>query len=311
MKRRNILQLGLASFASGLCHDVRCTSLFADQGVGQKPPFMISLAQWSLHRTIRAGELDPLDFAKTSKQTFGIDAIEYVNQFFMDKATDQAYMAELKKRADDHGVKSLLIMCDNEGHLGDPDATKRRKAVENHFKWVEAAKFLGGHSIRVNAHSRGTFEEQQKWTADGLRQLSQFAQPLGMNVLVENHGGLSSHGQWLAGVIKMVGMENCGTLPDFGNFTISRGPEPVVYDRYQGVQELMPFAKAVSAKTMDFDSEGNETTIDYPRMMAIVLDHGYHGYVGVEYSGRNFSEFEGIAKSKRLLERIAANIAAK
>jgi L-ribulose-5-phosphate 3-epimerase len=267
-------------------------------------PYKISLAEWSLHRAIRdEKKLTNLDFAKVAKEEFGIEAIEYVNQFFADKANDEVYLADLKQRAEDHGVKSLLIMVDREGNLGDPGEAARAKTVDNHKKWVDAAKFLGCHSIRVNAGSKGTYEDQQQLAADGLRSLSEYAAPLGMNVIVENHGGLSSDGAWLAGVMKMVDMENCGTLPDFGNFYIERGENPKLYDRYKGVEELMPFAKAVSAKTYDFDDSGNETTIDYMKMMSIVLSHGYSGYVGIEYEGKNLPEYEGIRKSKELLEK--------
>ena len=268
-------------------------------------PFKISLAEWSLHRAIRDQKtVEHLDFAKVSKEEFGIEAVEYVNQFFKDKARDQSYLAQMKQRAEDHGVKSLLIMVDGEGQIGDPDERKRAQTVENHKQWVDAAKYLGCHSIRVNAGSSGSFEEQQKLAADGLRRLSEYAGAAGLNVLVENHGGLSSDGSWLAGVMKLVERDNCGTLPDFGNFFISRGDNPREYDRYKGVEELMPFAKAVSAKTHDFDADGNETATDYARMMKIVLDHGYNGYVGIEYEGGKLSEFDGIRKSKALLEKM-------
>jgi L-ribulose-5-phosphate 3-epimerase len=272
-------------------------------GADRKLPFMISLAEWSLHRTLFAKKLDHLDFPKTAKQDYGIEAIELVNQFFKDKARDQAYLAEFKKRADNVGVKILLIMVDGEGSLGDPDAAKRKEAVENHHQWIEAAKYFNCHSIRVNADTQGagSFDEQMDRAADGLRQLSQFAGKHGLNVVVENHGGLSSNGQWLAGVMKKVNLPNCGTLPDFGNFQIREGE---VYDRYKGVAEMMPFAKAVSAKSHDFDEEGNEVHTDYPRMLKIVLDAGYHGFVGIEYEGEKLGEPEGIRATKALLERI-------
>ncbi len=271
-----------------------------------EPLYKISVAEWSLHRTLFAKKLDHLDFAPFIKKTFGIDAAELVNQFFADKAKDRKYLRELKKRADDAGVKILLIMIDREGALGDPDPKRRKQAVENHYKWVEAAKFLGGHSIRVNARSRGSYEEQQKLAADGLRRLCEFAAPLEMNVIVENHGGLSSNGKWLASVIRRVNMPNCGTLPDFGNFHLGGGRW---YDRYQGVKELMPYAKAVSAKSHDFDEKGNETRTDYYRMMKIVVDAGYHGYVGIEYEGRRLPEVEGIRATQRLLERVREKLA--
>ncbi len=270
----------------------------------KKEPFQISLAQWSLHKTLFGGKLDNRDFARAAKEDFGIDAIEYVNQFWKDKAKDAAYVAELKKRADDLGVKTLLIMCDGEGNLGDSDDQKRTTAVENHYQWVEAAKELGCHSIRVNAASnaRLSFEEQQKLAADGLRRLSEFAAPHGLNVIVENHGGLSSNGAWLAGVMKLVDRKNCGTLPDFGNFRVSNSEE---YDRYKGVDELMPFAKAVSAKSHDFNEAGDETHTDYFKMLDIVVKkHGYHGYCGIEYEGSQLSEADGIKATKKLLERV-------
>ncbi|MFN9717184.1 MAG: sugar phosphate isomerase/epimerase family protein [Planctomycetota bacterium] len=267
--------------------------------------FEISLAEWSLHKAIFGKKIDNLDFAVTAKKEFGIEAIEYVNQFFKDKAKDEKYLAELNKRAADQGVKQLLIMIDGEGNLGDPDNAKRKTAVENHHKWVEAAKTLGCHSIRVNAGSSGTYEDQMKLAADGLRSLSEFAGKLGLNVIVENHGGLSSNGEWLAGVMKMVGLKNCGTLPDFGNFRVKDGE---MYDRYKGVTELMPFAKAVSAKSHDFDEKGNEIHTDYFKMMKIVLAAGYSGYVGIEYEGSKLDEFAGIKATKALLERVRAEV---
>ena len=262
----------------------------------QRPPlFKISLAQWSLHKELQGKKLDHLDFAKTAR-SFGIDAIEYVNSFFKDKARDAAYLKEMNTRAAGEGITQWLIMCDGEGNLGDPDDAKRGQAVENHRKWAEAAKTLGCATIRVNAASSGSFEEQQKLAADGLRRLTEIGASMNLNVVVENHGGLSSNGQWLAGVMKMVGHPRCGTLPDFGNF--------YEYDRYQGVADLMPFAKAVSAKTHDFDADGNDTNKDYRRLMKTVLDAGYHNWVGIEYEGEKLPEREGILKTKQLLERV-------
>ncbi|MGV3607771.1 MAG: TIM barrel protein [Planctomycetaceae bacterium] len=288
-----------AALAAGVATGMSSSMAFSEE---KQPLFKISLAQWSLHRTIFGGKLNNLDFAKAAKEEYGIEAIEYVNQFFKDKAKDQAYLADLKSRADGLGVKTLLIMVDGEGNLGDPDENKRKQAIENHYKWVEASKFLGGHSIRVNAASSGSYEEQRKLAADGLRRLSEFAATHGLNVIVENHGGLSSNGKWLAEVMKLVDMKNCGTLPDFGNFHD--------YDRYQGVTETMPFAKAVSAKSHDFDAEGNETHTDYFKMMKIVLDAGYHGYCGIEYEGGKIGEPEGIRATKALLERVLAKLSA-
>ncbi len=264
----------------------------------KKPLFKISLAQWSLNRAFFGKKLDPLDFAKIAKHEYGIHNIEYVNQFYKDKKKSDEYLKELKKRADGEGVRSVLIMCDGEGALGDADAKKRAQAVTNHHRWAEWAKFLGCHSIRVNAYSSGSEEEQMDRVADGLRQLTEFTAKLGLNTIVENHGGLSSNGKWLSGVMKKVDNPHCGTLPDFGNFGS--------YDRYLGVKELMPYAKGVSAKTHDFDAEGNEIHTDYPKMMKIVLDAGYHNFVGIEYEGSKISEPDGIRATKKLLDKILA-----
>jgi len=267
--------------------------------------FEISIAEWSLHKSLFDKKVSHLDFSKIAKEEFGIEAVEYVNQFFKDKAKDKDYLAELNKRAHDLGVKQLLIMIDGEGHLGDANAEKRKQAVENHFKWVEAAKELGCHSIRVNAGSSGSYDDQMKQAADGLRKLSEFGAQHGLNVIVENHGGLSSNGKWLTGVMKLVDLPNCGTLPDFGNFRISGDEE---YDRYTGVKELMPFAKAVSAKSHDFDEKGNETHTDYFKMMKIVLDAGYSGFVGIEYEGSKLDEYAGVRATKALLERVRSEL---
>ncbi len=212
----------------------------------------------------------------------------------------------MKRRAVGEGVWSLLIMIDGEGRLGDAEEAKRKQAVENHKKWLEAAAFLGCHCIRVNAESDGSPDEQARRVADGLRRLTELADPLGLNVTVENHGGLSSNGAWLARVIKSVGHPRCGTLPDFGNFTIKPGED---YDRYKGVEELMPLAKAVSAKSNDFDEKGNETRTDFLKMMKIVAAAGYHGYVGIEYEGEVLPEMEGIVATRKLLERVRTQLA--
>lgn len=261
-----------------------------------RPWFEISLAEWSLHRTIFSGKMTNLDFPKVAKQDFGIDAIEYVNQFFKDKANDKSYLKDLKDRCKSEGVKSVLIMCDGEGATGDPDQAARMKAVENHYKWVDAARFLGCHSIRVNAYSKGTPEEQARLCADGLAKLGEYSTKQNINVIVENHGGLSSRGDWLTGVMQKVNMKNVGTLPDFGNF--------YEYDRYKGVEEMMPFAKGVSAKTHDFGPYGDELFVDYTRLLDIVKAAGYRGRIGIEFEGDRVSEADGIRLTKALLERV-------
>ena len=291
MNRREFVASSMALGLSGISLGAVQTSKLFD----------ISLAQWSLHKAFFAKQKDAGDFAKIAKEEYGIHAIEYVNQFYKDKKNDEAYVKTLRKKADDAGVKSVLIMCDGEGQLGNAEEKKRKEAVENHYKWVEWAKTLGCHSIRVNAASSGSYEEQMDRAADGLRKLTEWASKLNIGVIVENHGGLSSNGAWLAGTIKKVGLKGCGTLPDFGNFRVSKDEE---YDRYKGVQELMPFAKGVSAKSHDFDDKGNETKTDYRKMMKIVMAANYHGFVGIEYEGSKLSEADGIKATKKRLEAV-------
>lgn len=305
--RRDFLKSSAQILGGAAAAAVLPSMAFADD----EAPFKISIAEWSLHKAIFAGEVDHLDFAKITKEEFGLDGVEYVNQFWRDKVTDAAYVAQMKQRAADHGVRSLLIMIDGEGRLGDPDATARATAVENHFKWVEAAAELGCHSIRVNAASEGDYEEQLELAVDGLTQLTLFAEQHNLSVIVENHGGLSSNGAWLAEVMRRVNHPHCGTLPDFGNFNLGGGEW---YDEYQGVEELMPFAHAVSAKSYDFVDDkplstvSGERELNYQRLLQIVYDAGYRGYVGIEYEGGQISEMEGIQKTKELIERAMAAI---
>ncbi|MCC5931757.1 MAG: sugar phosphate isomerase/epimerase [Cyclobacteriaceae bacterium] len=283
--------------------------------------FKISLAQWSLFRQFYAGEITNLEFPGITKTVFGLEAVEYVNQFFADKAKDMDYLKELKMRSGDLGIKNVLIMIDDEGYLAVADEKERIKAVENHYKWVEAAKYLGCHAIRVNAYTTDEDPEDARLAAiDGLSRLCEFAKPYDINILVENHGGFSSNGQWLASVMRGIDLDNRGTLPDFGNFCIKRTePEENTieawmntvcleeYDKYKGMKELMPFAFGVSAKSHNFDEEGNEKDIDYYRMMRIVKDAGYTGYVGIEYEGPG-DAYEGIKDTRNLLIKVGQEL---
>ena len=278
---------------------------------GDKPavpkalPFKISLAEWSYHESLFKRKLDHKDFAKLAKQDHQIEAVEYVNTFFKDKAEDAAYLKEIKNRADDFGVRILLIMCDAEGDLGAAEKAKRTEAVDNHKKWLSAAHALGCHSIRVNAYGTGTPEEHAAQVAESMHALALLADPMNLNVIIENHGGRSSDGQWLTSVMKKADHPRVGTLPDFGNFRID---DTTVYDRYKGVAEMMPYAKAVSAKCYDFDDKGEETKIDFHKMMKIVVGAGYHGHLGIEYEGTRLSEKEGVNAMKALLERVRGEL---
>ncbi len=303
MNRKRFLQIvGLAVFSVG--------TPFVSSLISQKNKndlfFDISLAQWSLHRSLREGRLDHLDFPAYAKNEFGIDAVEYVNQFFADKAENKKYLDEMNLRCEDLGIDQVLIMVDGEGRLAQSDEQKRLNAIENHYKWVAAAEHLNCQAIRVNLYGKGTASKAHSAAVDSLGQLSDFAQDYGINIIVENHGGYSSDGQWLAGVISEVGMKNCGTLPDFGNFCIESEAENCIeaYDRYKGVSELMPFAKGVSAKSYDFNKNGEETTIDFEKMLSIVYEAGYDGYIGIEYEGQQLSEDDGIKVTKILLQKV-------
>jgi sugar phosphate isomerase/epimerase len=314
LDRRDFLRRGTAALAVGALGP-----RFAAAG---PPAFRNSLAQWSLHRALygetpagtdrvtllrtdpdRAlnGTLHPLDFPVIARRDYGIEGVEYVNTFMFGHADDAKYLDELDRRARGEGVTSVLIMCDLEGALGDPDAAARTQAVANHEKWLRAAARLGCHAIRVNAESRGAPEEQARLVADGLHALAVKAEPYRLHVIVENHGGLSSRAAWLVAAIRQAGHPLLGTLPDFGNFDVSASEH---YDPYLGVTEMMPLAKAVSAKSHQFDAEGNESLVDFRRMMAIVRDAGYVNWVGIEYEGDGLSEPDGIRATKRLLERI-------
>jgi len=270
--------------------------------------FKISLAEWSVNRLIFSGKLDHLDFPLESKK-HGIHAVEYVNQFFMDKAKDKAYLSEMNTRCKNEGIEQVLIMCDREGTLGAKSLADRRQTVDNHKKWVEAAQFLGCHSIRINAYTEIPWSananeaaEAMKLCADGMRPLCEFADDYEIDVLIENHGGYSSDGKWLAGMLHMVDHPRAGSLPDFGNFVIqSKDGNTVSYDSYRGVEELMPVAKGVSLKPYVYDDAGNRSPLDYERMMRLVLSHGYHGHVGIEHGDRD-REWESIVEIKNILE---------
>ncbi|MCB0373601.1 MAG: sugar phosphate isomerase/epimerase, partial [Muricauda sp.] len=283
-----------------------------------KPEIKMSLAQWSIHKMIFDEGVDPYTFAEKASK-WGFEGLEYVSALYYKElqAADfseeamNSWVEKSKAESEKYGMTNLLIMVDGQGNLAATDAAERKAAAENHHKWVDAAAALGCHSIRVNLNGTQEPEEWIPASVDGLIQLATYAKEKGINVIVENHGGPSSNAQLLTEVMKKVGMDNCGTLPDFGNFCIKREAGDYYeskcleeYDKYKGVEELMPYAKAVSAKSYSFDAEGNETRVDYDKMMHIVLDAGYSGFVGVEYEGSELSEEEGILATKKLIEKV-------
>ncbi len=276
----------------------------------------LSLAEWSIHRALEKGELNAENFASIAKNDFGISAVEYVNSFYKEHATDAAFWKKMRRTADSLGVKSLLIMVDEEGDLGNSNTEERNKAVENHYKWIDAASILGCHSIRINAFGDGPKEAVQAAMVDALKQLCTYASKANINVLIENHGLYSADGQWVVEIMNQVDMANVGTLPDFGNWCTSHkwgSTEPgkectSAYDRYQGVSETLPFAKGVSAKSYGFNEQGEETVIDYGKMLKMVKNSDFNGYIGIEYEGSPLSESEGIRATKALLEKTWARI---
>lgn len=269
----------------------------------------ISLAQWSLHRSFRDGTHDPKQFASIAQNTYKLDAIEYVNGFFTDRSQDEKFWQEMRERASDVGVLNLLMMVDDEGDLGVADDASRKTAVENHYKWVNAASILGCHSVRVNAFGEADRSAYRAAIVDGMGQLAEYAAQSNIHIVIENHGLFSSDAALISGIIREVNMPNFGSFPDFGNWCLSakwgstQGDCEQAYDRYLGVKELLPYAKAVSAKSYNFNAKGEDTKIDYYRMLKIVKESDYDGYIGIEYEGVELGEHEGILTTRHLLEK--------
>jgi len=310
MKRRSFIKKSILSTTAIITtSEIAGRCAFGLNKNNNQQELKISLAQWSLNRQFFDGELDPKEFTGIAKNIYGIDAVEYVNGFYMDFGRDERFWSDMNRRAGDAGVKSLLMMVDDEGDLGHFDAQERRKSVENHYKWVHAAKIMGCHSIRVNAFGEGIKEAARLALIDGMGQLAEYAAGENINVLIENHGLYSSDGKFITDIIRQVNKPNFGSLPDFGNWCLSAKwgstqiPCARAYDRYMGVEELLPYAKSVSAKSYDFDEAGDETRIDYYKMMKLVKDVGYNGYIGIEYEGERLSEHDGILATKALIEK--------
>ncbi len=326
MKRRNFIRnVGYASLAMGGLHFTACNSdssanekAAAEKAVTQSNSdalfFKLSLAQWSLNRAIREGGMNPLDFAERAKK-MGFAGLEYVNHLY-----GKSYMEasnklqaiknvgkDLLTRSKDNGVENLIIMIDGEGDLAAKESD-RKAGVDNHKKWIDLANYLGCHSIRVNLHGEGTRDEQIEQSVKSMSELCEYGKPQNVNIIVENHGGNSSDPTFVSKVIEGCGMSNAGTLPDFGNFCIRResgkrwgAPCVEEYpDIYDGIAKMMPYAKGVSAKSYAFDDKGDETKIDYYKMMKVVKEAGYTGYVGVEYEGETDEE-KGIIATRDLL----------
>lgn len=276
----------------------------------QEHPLQLSLAQWSLHRTLQSGKLKAEEFPFVALETYGIPAVEYVNQFYTEYGEDERFWIALKKTTDTFDITNVLIMVDDEGELGDRSTSARKSAVENHYKWVHAAKLLGCSAIRVNAFGSGNRDSLHGALVDGLGQLAAYASQSEIRVLVENHGMHTSDGAFMVGILKEVNSPNLGTLPDFGNWCLNaewgstqNGNCDQNYGPVRGVTEFLPYAGGVSAKSYDFDDAGNETVLDYPALLKRVKESGYNGRIGIEFEGERLSEPEGIKATKALLER--------
>lgn len=311
LSRRHFLQsslLGGAAILSG-------GTILSSAALAATPArfhFDLSLAQWSLHKALFSNQISTLDFPVIARKSYGIGAVEYVNQFFYEKAKDKTFLSELKKRCNDNGVVSSLIMVDKEPELASPEAKERAAGVEGHKKWIDAATFLGCTAIRVNLHGNGTVDQWIKGSVESLKKLSEIGKPQGIRILVENHGGYSSSGKNMAEVMRLANDSNIGTMPDFGNFCVRREVPGDLwksacveqYDIYQGVAEMIPYAGAFSAKSFYFDEQGNETKIDFLKMFTLMRASSYRGYVGVEYEGDSLSEDAGIKATIKLIERV-------
>ena len=303
MNRRNFSKLAALSSFVGLAP----SQIFSLPNYDDH--LKISLAQWSLNKAIKAGQLSGLDFAKKSR-SFGIEGIEYVSGLYtthsnlLEKMSMNKLSDELLKRSNDYGIDNVLIMIDGQGNLASSNKKERLEAIDNHMRWIDFALKLGCETLRLNLNGEKNLD---KWTDNSVKSLSTLSEyNKNINVVVENHGGFSSNGNYLANVMSNVNIINCGTLPDFGNFCMDGSPRNCNnwYDKYKGVEELMPYAHAVSAKSYHFDENGDETTIDYKKMIDIVKKAGYKGYVGIEYEGNILSEDEGIVATKKLLEKL-------
>ena len=239
------------------------------------PPLRLSLAEWSLRREILDFQPRHLELARVAKDVFGLDAIEYRSTFFADKATDFGYLGEMKKRQEDLGVRAVLIEVENEGPLGAQEDWDRWTAIDAHFKWLAAAAFLGCESVSVPAEGLVRGAPYLDWMADSLQRLGGIAKPYGINVLVANRVGLACDGSWMAKLMDRTAVPWVGAHPHVGNVDLGGGK---AYPRYQGVEEMMPFAKALSVR-------GGSSEIEFGKIAKLAAESNYARYVGIEWDG--------------------------
>lgn len=298
MHRRDILKMGLATGAAISLSRWSNAATFPRR---QEPWLKMAVQQYSFNQQLRSGELKLVDFPETVVEGTGIKALEYFNGHIEDKVGDEKYFKQLRKRCDDLGAINTLMLCRSKPALDSPKQKIREKAIEGYRPWLTATKILGGQFIRVDTRHKGDAEEQKKYAIAGLRALCEVAKEYEIGILVENHGNHSGNGKWLADVMKQVNLENCGTLPDFQNFKD--------YDPYQGVAEMMPWAKVLCAKSKSFDNDGNEQNVEFRKMLRIAKDAGFRGYIGIEFEGHDIPPIKGINATKALIEKIMREMA--
>ena len=272
-----------------------------NEGGDESAWLKLAVQQYSFNRQLRSGELAMIDYPRTVVKGTGIKALEYYNGHMEEKARDTGFFEEVRKRCDDLGAVNTMMLCKSKDALDSPDPEIRASAIEGYRPWLDATKILGGQYIRVDVRSDGDPDEQKKHAADGLTALCEVAgSEYELGIVVENHGGHSGNGKWVAELMETVALDNCGTLPDFQNFK--------EYDPYMGIEEMMPYAKIVCAKAKAFDEAGNEINVDYRRMLKIVKDSGYTGYIGIEFEGHGVDPIAGINLTKELIETVMTEL---
>ena len=293
----------------------------------------IGLQMYSFAPLIMQGKFDLLGFPDLVKNTYGINGAEYWSIPFMGRENDRDFLNDLKRRSDDNGVDNLIILVDDIDiktmqsgpSLASSNKNDRDTAIDYHKKWVDVAKNIGCHSIRINLRSEE--ENDQKIlenSSESISKLIEFSKQDIISIVIENHGGITGDADWLVSLMKNVDSKHLGTLPDFGtyNFCIKRGNLNFQslsencedqYDKYLGVKKLMPYAKGVSAKSHEFDKDGEELSTNYSRMIKIISESNYKGYITIEYEGAMkgmfggegtyLSPHEGILATKKLINK--------
>jgi len=244
----------------------------------------ISLAQWALVQEIRDGKWTNLDFPRIAREDFGLNGIEFVNTLFEVPTID--YLNQLKKNANAHGVKMVLIMIDAEGDGCEPTPELRKQFVINHKKWIDIAHYLGCHAIRTNCRGPKDVDEDEalKWAAESYNMLLEYAVPAGISVCIENHGGVSNDPGWMISLLEKVDKLYFGSYPDW------RRPADD-FDNVEYLEKMLPWAVGMSYRNQPTE----ELTA---KMIKMSHDAGYRGWYGIESSGR-----EAILQGKELLKK--------